>query len=342
MFNRTECWINKPSFSHPSIAMDLLTDVLQQAGLHRRLLDLRRLREGAPLRFPCDKSMGLHVVTQGQLFLSAPGLAQPLALARGDVAVMARGCHHVLSLQPVWRAADEVRIDHITETAEPNEPGEANEGQDDATPTVISGAYQFWHAPVHPLFRDLPSWFVLRAEELPRLGALALTVGLLDQELRHHGMGARTIVHGLLDALFTYALRELLAREGEAHTGWAMAVRDLPVHQAIHLMHADCARNWTLDELARAVGLSRTGLAERFRKAMGDTPLSHLRTVRMQKAMHLLAETERPLDQVAEEVGYSDAFGFSKVFKREIGLSPRDFRRRDAQDRQSEWRIQAG
>ena len=83
-------------------------------------------------------------------------------------------------------------------------------------------------------------------------------------------------------------------------------------------------------------------LAERFRKAMGDTPLSHLRTVRMQKAMHLLAETERPLDQVAEEVGYSDAFGFSKVFKREIGLSPRDFRRRDAQDRQSEWHIQAG
>jgi len=55
-----------------------------------------------------------------------------------------------------------------------------------------------------------------------------------------------------------------------------------------------------------------------------------------------LAETERPLDQVAEEVGYSDAFGFSKVFKREVGVSPRDFRRGDAQDRGSAWRIQAG
>lgn len=316
--------------------MDLLTDVLQQAGLHRRLLDLRRLREGVPLRFPCDKSMGLHVVTQGQLYLHSPGLEQPLALGRGDIAVMARGCHHVLSLQPTWREADVVGIESF------NQPPGPDEAADDTAASVISGAYQLWHRPVHPMFRELPTWFVLRAEETPRLGALALTTGLLDQELRQHRMGASTIVHGLLDAVFTYALRELLAREGEAHSGWAMAVRDLPVRHAIDLMHADCAHPWTLDELARAVGLSRTGLAERFRKAMGDTPLSHLRTLRMQKAMHLLAETERALDQVAEAVGYSDAFGFSKVFKREVGVSPRDFRRRDAEDRASQWRIQAG
>jgi AraC-like DNA-binding protein len=316
--------------------VDLLTDVLQQAGLHRRLLDLRRLREGAPLRFPCDKSIGLHVVTQGQLFLHSPGLEQPLALGRGDIAVMARGCHHVLSLQPQWREAEVVDIQNFPRSTE------TDSAADDTATTVISGAYQLWHRPVHPLFRDLPPWFVLRAEALPRLGSLALTTSLLDQELRHHGMGASAIVHGLLDALFSYALRELLARKGEAHTGWAMAVRAAPVRQAIHLMHADAARNWTLDELAREVGLSRTGLAERFRKAMGDTPLSHLRTLRMQKAMHLLSETERPLDQVAEAVGYSDAFGFSKVFKREVGLSPRDFRRQDAADRQSPWRVQAG
>lgn len=321
--------------------MDLLTDVLHQAGLHRRLLDLRRLREGMALRFPCDKSIGLHVVTQGALYLHSPGLEQPLALARGDLAVMARGCHHVLSLQPSWREADVVGIDRFDEPP-PTDATVADDTDADPTTAVISGAYQLWHRPLHPLFRDLPAWFVLRAAELPRLGPLSLTVDLLDQELRQHGLGASTIVHGLLDAVFSYALRELLAREGEAHSGWAMAVRDLPVRQAIALMHADCARNWTLDELAREVGLSRTGLAERFRKAMGDTPLSHLRTLRMQKAMQLLSETERPLDQVAEAVGYSDAFGFSKVFKREVGLSPRDFRRQDAADRESAWRIRAG
>ena len=93
-------------------------------------------------------------------------------------------------------------------------------------------------------------------------------------------------------------------------------------------------------ELGQQVGLSRSALAERFRSAMGDTPLNHLRTLRMQKAMQLLAETRQTLEQVAQAVGYQDAFGFSKVFKRTTGQSPRQFREQDTADRQTEWRIQ--
>jgi AraC-like DNA-binding protein len=104
-------------------------------------------------------------------------------------------------------------------------------------------------------------------------------------------------------------------------------------------MHADCARQWTLGELASDAGLSRTSLAERFRKTMGNTPLNYLRTVRMQKAVSILSESERSLEQIAQEVGYQDAFSFSKVFKRTMGVAPREFRRRDAQDRTLAWRI---
>jgi len=71
-----------------------------------------------------------------------------------------------------------------------------------------------------------------------------------------------------------------------------------------------------------------TALAEHFRQTMGDTPLAHLRTLRLQAAMRLLAHTTHSLEHVAQTVGYQDAFSFSKAFKREAGLSPRDFRRR--------------
>ena len=94
-------------------------------------------------------------------------------------------------------------------------------------------------------------------------------------------------------------------------------------------------------EMAEAVGLSRTRLAERFRAAMDDTPLSYLRTVRMQAAMRLLSETDKKLDDVAAQVGYQDAFGFSKVFKRTVGVAPKEFRRRDHEDRASPWRLTA-
>jgi hypothetical protein len=78
--------------------MDLMTDIFQQAGLRRRVLGPHRVAAGVALRFPCSKSMGLHVVTQGPLHLHAPDLPQPLRLVRGDIAFMARGCDHALAV----------------------------------------------------------------------------------------------------------------------------------------------------------------------------------------------------------------------------------------------------
>ncbi|HLL22343.1 MAG TPA: AraC family transcriptional regulator [Kofleriaceae bacterium] len=299
--------------------MDLLTDVLQLAGVRCRLVDLRQLADDAALRFPCDRSMGLHVVTQGRVYIHVDGLETPLVLAAGDIAVMARGSHHVLStratldgaqLQTVWAPC--------------GEPRPAGAGTE-----VISGGYQMWNTPVHPFFAEMPGWFMLRADSVPKLGPLALSLGLLEQEARQRELGAETVVHGLLDVIFTFLLREIVARQGGA--GWSRAVRDPHVRQVVALMHADCARPWTLEELAARSGLSRTMLAARFRTAMGDTPLAYLRTVRMQKAMRLLSESSENLDHVALEVGYQDAFSFSKVFKRTVGVSPKEFRRRDAE-----------
>jgi AraC-like DNA-binding protein len=312
--------------------MDLLTDLLQQAGLRRRLLDLSALTPAAALRFPCEKSIGLHAVTVGRLYVHAPTLDEPLLLQAGDVAVMARGCHHLLSLQPEPPAAA-VTVGSFSADAQDLAQGESAQ--------LISGAYQLWNDPLHPFLREMPPWFVLRGQSLPTLGPLALTLGLLDAEARRGELGASTIVHGLMDAVFTYALRELAQRQAADRPGWSQAVADPQVRSVLALMHDDCAQPWTLEELARRAGMSRTGLAERFRASLGDTPLSHLRTLRMQKAMRLLSETSQNLEQVAQAVGYQDAFGFSKVFKRTTGLAPRAFRQQDAQDRRQPWRLQS-
>ncbi len=61
--------------------------------------------------------------------------------------------------------------------------------------------------------------------------------------------------------------------------------------------------------------------------------------LRMQKAMQLLADTGQTLEQVAQAVGYQDAVGFSKVFKRTTGQSPRQFRDEDARTQSSPLRV---
>lgn len=315
--------------------MDLLTDILHGAGLRRRLLDLRALRPGLRLRFPCERSIGLHTVTRGEVYLQAPGLDEPLALQAGDVALMARGCVHHLALAPddLGPAISVTDGRFAADGVEPGAPGP--EGAQ-----VVSGAYQLWNEPLHPFLRGLPPWVVLKETSLPRLSPLALTVGLLDSEARRGGLGSSTITHGLLDVVFSYAMREIAERQGAGdRPSWGLALQDTALRRVLTLMHEACDHPWTLDELALRAGLSRTALAERFRQALGDTPLNHLRTIRMQRAMGLLAESNQPLEQIARAVGYQDAFGFSKVFKRSTGLSPRAFREQDAQDKRLPWRI---
>jgi len=310
---------------------DPLSAVLRDTGFARRLLDLSDLRNSRALRFPCRRSIGLHLILRGAVYVHTPELPEPLCLGDGDIAILGRGHDHLLSTQATL---DGLPIDQIR-SSPVGVPG--------AAATALSGAYQFWHAPIHPFFVEMPAWTVLRAADLPRLDPLALASGLLVDEVRSGNAPAASIaMQGLLDVVFTYALRHVIARCAQTPASWSHALRDPEIGRVVALMHEETAHGWTLEELARRAGLSRTALAERFRETMGDTPLNHLRTLRMQRAMQLLTETERPLEAVASAVGYQDAFSFSKVFKRSVGLSPKAFRQRDAAERQDMWRFRPG
>lgn len=319
--------------------MDLLTDILRQAGLRRRLLDHRRLSDHTALQFPCERSMGLHVITAGPVYLHAPSIAQPLRLHAGDMALMARGCLHSISTHADLGATRPVRLAQSWPLAGADATDAAGAADAPTTSALISGAYQFWHNPVHPLFAEMPDWFILRTEEGPYPPGLTQSLDLLQQELTMGRLGSETLVYGVLDVIFVVLLREVLQRRGAAQACWSSGIQDPPVWKAVQALHNDCAHGWTLDALAQHAGLSRTSLAQRFRASMNNTPLHYLRTLRMQKAMALLSGSERSLEHIAQEVGYTDAFSFSKVFKRTLGMSPRDFRRQDQQEQSLQWRI---
>lgn len=313
--------------------MDILSDIIHTSGLRRRLLDSHALSSQDGLRFPCERSLGLHAVTRGQAYVHAPDLKEPLALQAGDLVLMARGSVHTLSLSP--RPPEHPRL------MPPADPSKLDTPPAETSAHVISAAYQLWHAPLHPVLRQLPAWHVLPGHSLPALSPLPLTLGLLDRELHADAPGHASAAHGLLDALIAFTLREVIHRTQPDHPSWSHAINDRAIREALTLMHQDLPHGWTLDTLGHQVGLSRSALAERFRDALGDTPLNHLRTLRMQKAMQLLCETTQNLEQIAQAVGYRDAFGFSKVFKRTTGQSPRQFREQDALDRRQAFRFQA-
>src|SRR4029077_8971721 len=116
--------------------------------------------------------------------------------------------------------------------------------------------------------------------------------------------GDETILAKLSEVLFVETLRRYIALLPGEQTGWLAGIRDPEVGKALALLHRKPAYPWTIAALTNEVGISRTVLAERFRRYLSKTPIAYLARWRLQLGAHLLKSTSRGVAQVAAEVGY--------------------------------------
>ena len=111
--------------------------------------------------------------------------------------------------------------------------------------------------------------------------------------------GSETVLAKLSELLFVEAVRRYAETLPEGQTGWLAGLRDPHVARALALLHRDMTRSWTVDELGREVGLSRSALAERFTRLIGVAPMHYLANWRMQVAAQELRNRSTSLAQVA-------------------------------------------
>jgi len=102
------------------------------------------------------------------------------------------------------------------------------------------------------------------------------------------------------------------------------------IGKALAQMHRRPSHDWSLEELAREVGLSRSVLAERFAGIVGVPPMQYLAKWRMQIASGLLAEGRANVATIANEIGYDSEASFSRAFKKMVGVPPSVWRRQRA------------
>jgi AraC-like DNA-binding protein len=112
------------------------------------------------------------------------------------------------------------------------------------------------------------------------------------------------------------------------HGGWLSGLNDAHVGAALRLMHANPAQNWTVEELAREAGLSRSVLAERFTALVGESPMRYLARWRIHLARQMLRDGAANIGDIAERVGYESEAAFNRAFKRIVGEPPAAWRRR--------------
>ena len=139
---------------------------------------------------------------------------------------------------------------------------------------------------------------------------------------------ARTCACGSASSSSSRRFAAISEALSETDDGWLAGLRDPIVGRALALLHADPARPWTLDALARAAGTSRAMLAARFAERVGCPPMQYLTRWRMQCAARRLDEPGARVSAIAHAVGYESEAAFCRAFKKAAGLSPAAWRSR--------------
>lgn len=295
--------------------MDLLSEILDSSGWKTEILNRTSVYGPWGLHFPCDRSAGFHIVVQGSCLATVQD--RRIALGQGDILFLSRGSLHDLASDP---AADIIDIRAFEERRD----GEARTG----TPvtTFVSVMYTIPDEPPHPFFLELPEIIHVAAGEIPVHHPLHSTLALISREI-DAGIGSDLVIQRLADILLYHVIRHRLETHPVTGPGWQKVFHDEKIRHALEALHRNPAHPWTLEELARGVGLSRASLAARFRQSLGQTPIEYLTRIRIEKGRRMLRESGAPLEDVARNVGYSSAFAFSKAYKRVTGHAPSADRR---------------
>jgi AraC-like DNA-binding protein len=264
-----------------------------------------------------------HLVTEGEATARITG-HDALALTAGDIVVFPRGDAHEM-----WngRTSKLYPGARLLPKLSKGELAAEKWGGRGAVTRIICG-YLGCERHAEELFlRGLPPIFKVNVRSSPAGAWIesAIRNGVSAIELQRAGRLA--VLAKLAETLFVETLCRYMDELTPERTCWLAAARDPKIGQALALLHRDPARAWTLPDLARASGMSRTVLAERFSQLMGEPPLVYLARWRLQLAARQLLTTDRKVLQIAGEVGYESEAAFSRAFSRAFGLPPARYRR---------------
>lgn len=208
----------------------------------------------------------------------------------------------------------------------PAPDGEIRHGDQDGPPSVrLLGGYFIFDADDSDLIVSLlPGQVHVRGVE--RLSTL---VRLLVEEAGENRAGRDLVLGRLVEILLVESLR--LTQTPDAAAGLLRGLSDARLAEAIRHIHADPARPWTMAEIARQSGLSRSAFFNRFTRNVGVPPMEYLLAWRMAMAKDLLRRERIDIAEVAERVGYGSASTFSTAFSRHVGQPPGRYARLPAE-----------
>jgi AraC-like DNA-binding protein len=295
-------------------------------------------KEIAPLLMRgVEHVMEYHAVARGSCWAGIPD-GPSVQLFAGDVVMFPHGDAHVVSSSPGMRGNPDLswfssaEVDQLPMRLSFNGENDVRFSlpvERSTDTTIVCGFLGCDLQPFNPLIAALPRLLHLRATDDDAWIAKFTEQAVAESHARRPG--GEAMLARMSEMMFVDAVRRYADHLPTQSAGWLAGLVDRFVGRALALMHERPAQDWTIDELGRRVGLSRSALHERFVELIGVPPMQYLAQWRMQAAARLLLETRATVAAIALDVGYDSEAAFARAFKRLVGKPPATWRReRDA------------
>jgi len=254
-----------------------------------------------------------HMVVEGRCYGHLVG-GEPIALEAGDVIMFPHGDPHVMCSAP-----DGCGVLEFQRSAPAKYPFRLFVGNGPQATELFCGFLGCDRRPFNPLLDALPR--ALRVQRVAN-AAFGLLIRQVTNEAQVGRSGASSVLTRLAELMFIEVLRRHISELPPEETGWLAGLRDDVVGRALALLHSRVDHPWTLEQLARDAGASRSNLAARFTALVGQPPMQYLAQWRMQVASTMLVERNAKISAIGAAVGYDSEAAFSRAFKKATGVSP--------------------
>jgi len=269
------------------------------------------------IQFAAHTGVKCYAVLSGRCWLKLDGLATPVHLKERDCVLLPNGQSFRLASNPSLaptRFEEMHSIDWRGGIATLNGGGEVS---------VLGGHFAFAGAHADMLLGAMPPIAHLREEDDKT--NLRWALERMRHELADGQPGGVLVAQHLAHMMLVQALRIYLSGGAGRHVGWIFALADPQLSAAIAAIHAEPGASWSLGQLARVSGMSRSSFARSFQATVGTSPIDYLTRWRMLLASARLAEGVLSVSAIARSLGYGSESAFSTAFTRVMGSSPRAY-----------------
>ena len=307
--------------------LDTLSDILVRLAVEGTLYFRTSFTHPWGVAVPDYKNVArFHFAHRGGCMVRVSTTGETVELAQGDLVIIPHGAAH--DIFGGFQGDEAVLpLDRVLEISGYDGSGVLVHGgdEDERETQLICGHFSFAPKARHLIFDRLPAIIHIRNYGETAGRWMEFSLRMIGEEAGQSRFGGDLIALKMSEVIFVQALRTFIEQDGAQHIGLA-AFADPQLARALTAFHAEIERDWSVESLAREAGLSRTGFATQFSAKMGLTPMQYLTGWRIQIACQELLTERGSVAEVAARVGYASESAFSRVFKKEIGMTPAAYR----------------